>query len=437
LATSEATTPTRRATPRRWPWVIAVFTLAALLAVAGYEAWERPARRAAQATRQALAAGRYADADRSLARWLELRPRSAEAQYFRAKAGIAQGRARDIYEGLKEAEALGYPEESLAVLRALIDAQHGRIAQALPVLAKAFAATPASAPDLMLDEALARVCVETYDFSHAGAVLARWAADAPSDPRPPLWHAKVHIRRNAEPEIIVADYREALKRDPNSHDARLGLAEQLERAQQNQEAAVAYSAALAVQPDDPAVNLGAGRNALALGDETTALRHLDRALELDPDRGEAHLERAKLALRRGDPKAALSHLDRAVARIPSDPGVHYQRSLALKRLGRDEEAAREQESFTRLQRDRRQLDDLQEQLGETPNDAALQAQVARWMFDHSFEDEALRWCHKILIDKPAHAETCLLLADYYARRGETDQADAYRRLAAQGPPRRP
>lgn len=420
---------------RRWLWALGAFAVAVSLTVAGLLFWERPAGRAAQATRRALANGRYAEAQAAVTRWLQLRPRSAEAQYLRAKVAIAQGRTRDIYYGLKEAEALGYPQEGLAVLRALVDAQHGRLAQARPVLTKAFAAS--SAPDPMLDEALARVCIETYDFAHAGAVLARWAADAPNDPRPPLWHARVHLRRNAEPEVVVDDYREALRRDPNEPEARLGLAEQLERAQRNREAADAYDALLALQPDDPGGNLGAGRNALALGDDNAALRHLDRALELDPDSGLAHLERAKLDLRRGDPTSALSHLDRAVARIPSDPAAHYQRSLALKRLGRDEEAAREHDSFTRLQRDRRQLEELQEQLGETPDDSGLQVRVARWMFDHSFEDEALRWCQKILTDKPGHAETCLLLADYYTRRGETDQADAYRRLAAQGPPRRP
>ena len=412
---------------RRWQWGLLTVTVAALATFA-LEAWARPARRAASATRRALAGGRYAEARGAVERWLRLRPGSAEAQYYRAKIGIAQGRARDIHEGMKEAEARGYPREKLAVLRALLDAQHGRVGQARPVLAEAFAA--ARAPDPMLDEALARVYIETYDFAHAGAVLARWAAEAPHDPRPPLWHAKVHLRRNAEPDVVAADYREALRRDPNSAEARLGLAEQLERSQHHREAAEAYDALLALRPDDPAGHLGAGRNALALGDEAAACRHLDRALELDPGSAPAHVERAKLDLRHGDAASALAHLDSAIAGAPSDPAAHYQKSLALKRLGREDGAAREHQVFAQLQRDRRQLEELQDRLGDSPDDANLQAQVASWMFEHHYEQEALNWCQKILTDSPGHPATCLLLAVYHDHRGDTAQADHYRRLAA-------
>ncbi|MDR3637521.1 MAG: tetratricopeptide repeat protein [Isosphaeraceae bacterium] len=421
------------ATYPKWRSAAGAAALLVAVATAGFFTWEQPVRREAQATRRALALGKYDVARGATERWLRLRPRSADAHYYRAKVAIAQGRSRDIYEGLKQAEALGCPEERLAVLRALLDAQHGRLARARAVLATAFAAS--SGPDPMLDEALARVYLDAYDFPHAGAVLDRWAKDAPDDPRPPLWHANVHLRRDAEPEVLIADYREVLRRDPNSAEARLGLAEQLERAQQNSAAADAYTALLALRPDDPGGHLGAGRNALALGDEASALHHLDRALELDPESAAGHLERAKLDLRHGDAGAALAHLDRAIARSPSDPAAHYQRSLALKRLARDDEASREQDTFNRLQRDRRQLEDLQERLGETPGDVSLQARVARWMFEHAYDDEAVKWCGKILTDRPGHPETCVLLADYYSRHGQPEKAAAVRRLATPGPAR--
>ena len=189
---------------RSWRWRAVIGLALALLGVIGYELWDRPARRAAQDARTALAAGRYDEARAAIERWLTLRPRSAEAQYVRAKVGIAQGRSRDILEGMKAAQAAGYPEKQLAVLRALIDAQHGRLAQARPVLADAFAS--ATEPDLMLDEALARVYLETYDFAHAGAVLDRWAKEAPADVRPPP------LARNGPPPT---------QRRPRNHPRRL------------------------------------------------------------------------------------------------------------------------------------------------------------------------------------------------------------------------
>ncbi len=422
----KAKTMRLRITVRSWRSRIVIGLTLALVGALGYEVWDRPARRAAHDARTALATGRYDQARAAVERWVALRPRSGEAQYVRAKVGIAQSRSRDISEGMKAAQASGYPETQLAVLRALIDAQHGRLAQARPVLAEAFATT--TEPDRMLYEALARVYLETYDFGHAGAILDRWAKDAPDDVRPPLWHASVHRRRNIDHAIILDDYREALRRSPDNPDARLGLAEELEQLHRNDEAADAYRALLALRPSDPAGQLGAGRNALALGNEPDALRHLDRAVELDPGNPAARLEHAKLDLRKGDPAAALTHLDHAIARAPADATAHYQRSLALRHLGRESEAGDEQKTFKRLQLERQQLDELLEQLGKSPGNVTLQVRVAQWMFQHAYGDEAVQWCRKILTDTPGQPETCLLLAEYHEHRGEVDQAEAYRAL---------
>ena len=225
-----------------------------------------------------------------------------------------------------------------------------------------------------------------------------------------------------------------MRRAPDNPDARLGLAEELEQLHRNDEAADAYRALLALRPDDPAGQLGAGRNALVLGNESEALRHLDRAIALDPANAPARLEHAKLDLRRGDAAAALTHIDHAIARTPADATAHYQRSLVLKHLGRDREAAEEQQTFKRLQLEREQLDDLLEQLAKTPGNVTLQAGVAQWMFQHGYDDEAVQWCRKILTDTPGQPETCLLLAEYYARRGQFDQANAFREQALQKRP---
>lgn len=419
-------------TVRSWRWRVVIGLAVGLLGAASYEVWDRPARRAAEDARTALAAGRYDQARIAVERWLALRPRSGEAQYLRAKVGIAQGRSQDIHEGMKAAQASGYPEKKLALLRALLDAQHGRLAQARPVLAEAFAT--ANVPDLMLDEALARVYLETYDFGHAGAVLDRWAKDAPGDVRPPLWHASVHRRRNVDHALILDDYREALRRSPDNPDALLGRAEELEQLLRNDEAAEAYRALLSLRPNNPAGQLGAGRNALALGNESEALVHLDRAIELAPENAAAQLEHAKLDLRRGDAATALIHIDQAIARTPADATAHYQRSLVLKHLGREGEAVDEQQTVKRLKHERGQLDDLLEKLAKSPDNVTLQVRVAQWMFQHAYDDEAVQWCRKILTDTPGHPETCLLLANYFARRGQVDQANAYRARALQTRP---
>jgi tetratricopeptide (TPR) repeat protein len=393
-------------------------------------AWEWLAWRASRAAHRALSAGRYQEAHDAADRLLRLGVRRAEAQYLRAKTAIALGRRGEYLDSMKHAEALGYSRERLTVLRALIDAQYGRPASALPVLAQAFAEAKDAIPDPMVDEALARLYLERYDFPHAGAVLVRWAKDAPDDSRPPWWRAELNRRREAEPDVIIADYREVLKRAPGHREALRGIAKELERAHRDSAAGQAYDALLAIYPDDPAGHLGAGRTAIRLGDLATAISHLDRAVTLDPNNAKAHLEHAKIDLKRNEANAAIVHLDRAVALVPFDPETHYQRSLALKRLGKGEEAAREYATFTRQSGEQREREDLQERLADWPDNPELASQLARWMFTHGYDQEGVTWAKKILIDHPGHPETCQLLVDYYERLGQSALAEAFRKQAS-------
>lgn len=403
---------------------LAAFTGLVLLAAAGFAVRERPAWQAARDARSDLAAGRYDDARKAADRWIRSRPGAAEAHYIRAKAAIALGRPRDLVDGLRQAQRLGFPDDRLAVLRALIDAQAGRLDQARPVLARAF--NEATEPDLMVDEALARVLMELYDWPHAGAVLERWSRDAPADHRPPLWRAAVHRRRDADPEEIVADFREALRRAPGLPEARLGLAEGLARVGRHREAEPEFVAYLAQAPDDAAGQLGAGRNALELGDLDLAARRFERALALDPENGEAHIEQAKFDQAQGDDRSALIHLDRAIALRPFDPAPRYSRRIALNRLGRADEARAEQEALDRLKADLDGMESIQSRLNKSPDDVKLQCGLATWMFAHGFDQEGLKWSRKILADHPGHRETRALLSGYYEKQGNEQQASYYR-----------
>jgi tetratricopeptide (TPR) repeat protein len=419
--------PTRPVVASRWRSKAAAISIAlAVFAGYGLGAWEWLAWRESLAARRALAGGRFQEARDAAARLIGLRLRRAEAYYFQAKAAIALGRRGEYVDSLKQAEALGYPQDRLAVLRALIDAQYGRLVEAQPILAWAFSRAEPGTPDLMIDEALARVYLGRYDFAHASAVLLRWAKDDPNDPRPPLWRARLNRRRDADPDVVIADFREVLKRAPGHVDALRGIADQLDLAHRNREAVEAYDALLAVHPNDAAGHAGAGRNAAMLGDETAAISHLERALALDPNNASAHLERAKIDLRRNEPGAALAHLDRVVVLTPFNPDVHYQRSLALKRLGKSDESSQEHAIFAGLSRDQREREELQERLAVSPDDPKLESQLARWMLAHGYDQEGVNWANKILIDHPGHPETCLVLADYYERLGRWEVAKSYK-----------
>src|SRR5258708_824327 len=102
--------------------VLIAFLVAGFAGCAGFCVWEWPSWRASREARGELAAGRYSEAARVARRWILLRPRSAEAQFVRAKAAIAVGNRRDVLDGMVQARALGCPEEKIALLRSFLDA---------------------------------------------------------------------------------------------------------------------------------------------------------------------------------------------------------------------------------------------------------------------------------------------------------------------------
>lgn len=374
--------------------------------------------------RRAVAAGRYGEGRALLERWLKREPDSPEAHYLKARVGLGTDRPGEVADGLKRARALGHPGSELDLLLAVIDAKKGRHGEAEPVLARAFAG--ARGPDPLVDEALAKVYIETFQFARAEPVLDRWSREDPGNAKPYLWRVEIDRRKADDPGAVVRDYREAVKRAPNLAEARLGLADELRLAHRCAEAGPEYDAYLARKPDDPAGRLGAGRNALELGDEAAAVRHLARVLELDPGHAGAHRELAEIDLRRGENARALAHLDRAAGAEPNDVRVRYSRALALSRLGRSEAAEAERALVARLREDEVQIDRLRRRLVTSPHDAALQCQAARWMFQHGHADEGVRWAEKALRDRPGDPEVSRLLADHYRRSGNPGLANFYR-----------
>ena len=285
------------------------------------------------------------------------------------------------------------------------------------------------APDPEAAEALARLCLAGYNLAGALDAAARWARDAPGDPRPWAFRGEV-TARTAEPAALVVDeYREAVGRGPSDPAARFGLADSLRLALRPAEAAPEYDAYLKIRPDDPAGHRGAGRVALDLGDEEGAARHLDRALALTPDDAVALLHRAGVDLRRGDALAALARLDRAAKVAPFEPEIHYHRSLALARAGRVGEALAEQEAATRLRLDNERLIAITDGMIKAPNDSAKLLEGARWLIDHGRAQDGARWLERIVRTHPRHPEACRLLAEHHAKLGNPGLANYYRTQA--------
>lgn len=405
-----------------------IFLLAALAIAAAYFGYgQYRVRRLADAVRTQLAARNYAAAEPLLAHWLSLRPGSAEAHYNHALLALGLDRLDEAASAVDRAAQLGADRQGVACLRALIQARAGRLAEVEPALLKAY--SEGAEPRADVARELARLYLSTYRLEQARAPIERWKSLVPDDPRPYLWLNEIESRTGAEPAVLMRNDREALARDPGLLDARRGLAEQLLKNGQFDEAETEFQAVLERRPTDPAALSGLGRAALARGDAEAASRRFEAALEADPRHIEALRELAQIELRRRQVARACEHLERLVELEPYDHGVRYQLAQALKLQGNEARAHQESEKADELRRSGEYIDRLRTTLLEHPDDMETRCEVARWMFENGHEAEGLDWTRQILRADPRHAKTHRLLAEYHGRHGNAGLANYHRLLA--------
>jgi tetratricopeptide (TPR) repeat protein len=393
---------------------------------------EASVRAEASSAFRAFRSKRFDEALVSLGRWLHARPSSPDAHHLQARIAYAQGRFHESEVALARAKGLGLDEYLAERLDALLLARSGRAAEAEPTLARIFQAS--GDPDPEVAEVLARIYLETYRLGMAGAVLERWAREAPEDPKPYLWMTEIDTRaEQGGPEKAVGHYREALRRDPGLDKARLGLARALRESNRPEEALREFDLHLERHPDDVDARVEAARACLTLGRQADAISQLDRALSVDPDHVEALQEQAAIDLSLGGAERAIERLDRALKVDPYHAEATFRRGMALARLGRDPEAKAAFERSESLRADQARLRDIQRQFNANPADNGLRLAIARWMFEHGQPAQGIRWAKTVLGAVPTHREANLLLAAYYESEGDAGMANYYRLQAAPSP----
>ncbi len=406
--------------------IVAVVATAALLVP--YVRGILAVRDVAGQAREAVAAHRDDEARSLLDRWAALSPRSGEPDYYRALLDVRSDRPGEALDAMRRAIGRGYPDGPLMVLRAILLARAGKYAEAEPALAAAF--RDGAEPRVEVAEGLSRLYLKNFRLDETIRVLEGWMKAAPEDPRPYLLRNEVDGRTNADPAVLIRNYREALRRDPNLLDARLGLAEKLREASLLDEAEVEYATLLDRDPKNLRGLVGAGRVALLKGDLQASTRDYEAALALDPREKVALRELGLIDLNTGRIPQSCARLKLAVEVDPYDPEVRYSYSRALKARGDTAHAAEEAAATDRLKAEQQHMIDLRQRLVQRPGDTDLRSEVAKWLIEHGHDQEGLEWTALILRQKPGHPATCRVLIDYYTRRGELGLANFYRLDAA-------
>jgi tetratricopeptide (TPR) repeat protein len=200
---------------------------------------------------------------------------------------------------------------------------------------------------------LGMVLMDAGRYTDAHAVAQRAAKAMPSSDQAYAVRGMAEMRLLRYTEAAKS-YGKAVELNPKTPDANLGLAMSLWAAGNTAESFGVFEQGLKRFPEDAHHYLEYGRLLLKSSKpddstaETRAIALLQNALTLNRSLPEAHYLLGDLALRRGNSEEALQHLEQAVKLDPGSSKIHFALSRTHRRLGRMDDAAREEGIFQTL-----------------------------------------------------------------------------------------
>jgi tetratricopeptide (TPR) repeat protein len=148
-----------------------------------------------------------------------------------------------------------------------------------------------------------------------------------------------------------ADFRAYLAKRPEDASARFGLGRVLAAEQRTEEARAEFERSVQLQPVQTESYYELGQLELEAQHDAQAEPFFRKVLERDPTHGGALTGMGILAFRRKDYAQAEQYLATAEKIAPEYQPAHYYRGLALTRLGQKQEADRELQLATQLDRE--------------------------------------------------------------------------------------
>jgi predicted Zn-dependent protease len=380
--------------------------------------------------RRALDRRDYDQARACLLRYLNARPKSAEAHLLLAQLDRRANNYQDAAKHLDACRRLGGPAEAIKLERALGAIQNGlwdveQVKVCYEYLSRG------DADEYLILEALSQGFLRIYRLDEALACLERMLQLQPD--------SSFALRRRAwissqteQHEQAEADYRRALDVDPEDRAARLGLAEILLDVRQDGPAAAEQFERLWTAQQDSTIAVGLARSWRLIGRTDRARSLLDDWLRRQPGDALALAERGQLALDANALKEAEALLRRAVTLAPYHRDANFTLYLCLTQQGRSDEADACKKRFEEAKNAREQIGVLTRKLRTSPADVDLRCQIAQLFLRYGAEDEGVRWLLTTLQMQPRHSATHRALAEYFAKKGDVARAAEHRRLEAAG-----
>lgn len=151
--------------------------------------------------------------------------------------------------------------------------------------------------------------------------------------------------KNAE---AIHYYARAIELNSHVADFHESLADVYSATGDFSKAQVEYAAAIRLNTTNPLYYTKEGKNYLKLQRETEAVNAFRKALSCDPEFAEAHLNLGKIAIAHGEFSSAVKHLEKAVLQNDAPAEAYYQLSVAYRRTGQSEPAAAALKKFKEM-----------------------------------------------------------------------------------------
>jgi Tfp pilus assembly protein PilF len=411
------------------PWLAALL-IVLLLGITGVVGWriveELQALRHFRAAQAALETEDFAAARSHLEHCLKVWPDSGETHFLAARAARRNGDLADAYRFLDAAEKRGWVPEAILLERELIRVPLGELLEVEKYLSSC---VTGKHPDSdLIVEVLAPAYLRNYQLGAARHYAKQWTELRPDSAAAWLCRGAVAERQRNSPVALDA-YRHAVECSPEAREPRLRLIAALLDAYESTEALEHVEHLRQRFPDDPVVRRELARCLSLRGEFDAARKLLVKVLADLPDDAKALTARGRLEVRAGRPAQAERWLRQAAERVPFDREVVFPFIQCLRKVGKNDEAARWDERLKKAELDRAQLDKAAQQAAKAPRDPEPRCRAGVILLRNGMEDEGVRWLVAALHQDPDHAATHRALADYFERKGQPGRAAAHRAVA--------
>ncbi|HEV3339762.1 MAG TPA: tetratricopeptide repeat protein [Pirellulales bacterium] len=362
---------------------------------------------------------------------VEQHPDCAEAEFLLAVAGRRAGQLDKVDIHLKRAAELGWNAAEIDRQVCLTYFQVGDFRRAGPEMVQRLQEGGTDDEAEETYEAMARGYMSTMLLKQAAFILESWLGWRPDSVQARLMLADVAaLGGDSDGEINC--YREAVRSDPSSIEARRCLAHALILSHELEESHELLVGCLRDQPHNPdvLVNMAAWHQRSGQVEEAKKVVAQALALELDGrQRAGALSILGQIALAEKDYGQAARVLKEAIDADPAAFANVYALSQALSRGGQDEEAKVYFDRWQRSQAAEKKLADLHDDILRNPEDPNLRTEIAQALLDQGATSVGINWLLSVVVYHPAHPLANRLLAEHYEREGQTALATRYRAVA--------